>query len=178
MTEQPPTKPKRSPYKIRGEKTWLAALTMYQQGASARLVAETFDVSEANIRRRAANGGWRKRDLPDTPAPVPEWSTVAIAGGSVDPTVDGDGGAADVRAAARAGFDQAVSLLAKGQFTRAAEAAKAAEMIGRLAERLPDPAIVDAANDAAVMDDLRRRILAMGPMLKQAGMPVSPEDER
>lgn len=149
MNTDPHARPRRTTSKRKGPKTWAAARAMYQAGWTAGAVAERFDVGIANIYRRSAKEGWRKDDGPDEPG---EWSP------DMQP---GDEEAVDVRVVARAAIGQAVKLVRLGQFARAAEAAKAAEMIGRLAERLPDPAVVDAAHDAAVMEELRRKIMAL-----------------
>jgi len=142
-------KTRRLTSKRKGPRTWAAIRALYQAGWTARALAERFDVGVANIYRRSAAEGWRKDDLPDEPG---DWSI------EMEP---GDEEAVDVRVVARAAIGQAVKLVRLGQFGRAAEAAKAAEMIGRLAQRMPDPAVVDADRDAAVMDDLRRKILAL-----------------
>jgi len=130
---------------------------MYQAGWTARAVAEKFDLGIDNVYRRSARQGWRKVDLPDEPG---DWSV------DMEP---GDDEVVDVRMVARAAIGQAVRLVRLGQFARAAEAAKAADMIGRLAERIPDPAVVDAARDAAVMTELRRKILALAQASGEAG---------
>ena len=119
---------------------------MYQAGATARVVAETFDLGVANVYRRMAKEGWRKCDLPDEP-PMPP--------AEIDP---GEHAVVDVRGVARAAIIQALKLVRLGQFARASEAARAAEMIGRLASLLPEAAVAEAA----VLDDLRRKILALG----------------
>lgn len=123
---------------------------MYQAGATARVVAETFDLGVSNVYRRAAREGWRKCDLPDAPPTPPT---------EAEP---GEDAVVDVRDAARAAIGQALKLVRLGQFARASEAARAAGMIGRLATLLPDPAVAEATNEAAVLDELRRKILALG----------------
>lgn len=150
------TKSRRMTSKRRGPKTWAAARALYQAGWTARAVADRFDLGIGNLYRRSAKEGWRKDDMPDEPG---DWS--------ID-MAPGDEEAVDVRVVARAAIGQAVKLVRLGQFGRAAEAAKAAEMIGRLVERMPDPTVVDAANDAAVMDDLRRKIMALGQRFAEA----------
>lgn len=122
----------------------------YLGGMSARECAAVFDVGEGALRRRARLGGWRRRDLPDVP-PTLEGSITSDEAGVIP--VDG-------RTAARAAMDHAVILIRKGQFTRAAEAMKAAELMGRVAERLPDPA-VETETDAAAIEALHRKIAAL-----------------
>jgi hypothetical protein len=151
MTERSEPKRRATAYKIRGPNTWAAAREMFQAGAAASVVAETFDVGISNLHRRAREEGWRKRDLPDLPD---------------RPSVPGEESAAagalpvDVRGAAVAAMSQAARLMTQGQFARATEAMKAAEMFGKLAERLPVSPVAEA-DDATVLDDLRRKIIAL-----------------
>ena len=135
--------------KRKGPKTWEGVRALYQAGWTASAVAERFGVGVANIYRRSAAEGWRKDDVPDEPE---DWLH------EIEP---GDDEVVDVRVIARAAIGHAVKLVRMGQFGRAAAAAKAAEMIGRLVERLPDPAVLDVDRDAGEMDDLRRKILAL-----------------
>ena len=109
MDETPEPK-RRAAYKIRGPNTWAAAREMYQAGASAPVVAETFDVSVPNLRKRAREEGWRKRDLPDLPCP-PMTAEVGAR-----PT---DERGLDAMTAARATIDHAAALMTRGQFARA-----------------------------------------------------------
>ncbi len=128
---------------------------MYQAGATAPAVAEAHDLGVSNVYRRARQEGWRKRDLPDEPPTPPA---------EADPEEDA---VVDVRGVARAAIGQALKLVRLGQFARASEAARAAEMIGRLVALLPEPAMADATDEAAVLDALRRKILALGQTQEQ-----------
>jgi hypothetical protein len=62
----------RTPYKIRGPQTWARIRENYLNGATARMLAIRFDVTEHAIRSRAKREGWRKQDtVPGAPDPVP-----------------------------------------------------------------------------------------------------------
>lgn len=153
----------------RGPKTWAAARAMYQAGWTARAVAEKFDLGVTNVYRRSAKEGWRKDDLPDEPG---DWAAdldLDLGPGLDLDQVLGEAADTDVRAVARAAMTKAIKLLQVGQFGRAAEAVKVADMIGRLAERLPDPAQTAGADDPAAIEALRARILALGRRQAETG---------
>ncbi len=154
------TKHRRPTNKRRGPKTWAAAREMYQAGWTARTIAERLDLGIANIYRRSTREGWRKDDMPDEPG---DWSA------DMEP---GDEEAVDIRVVARAAIGQAVKLVRLGQFGRAAEAAKAAEMIGKLADRIPDPAVTNGV----VLEDLRRKIEALSLSLMEADAQTAGDD--
>lgn len=123
---------------------------MYEAGWTAKAVAERLDLGVGNIYRRSAAEGWRKSDLPDDPPALPTDM-------AADDRKPGAGEAVDAHGVARAAMGQAARLVRLGQFARATEAARAADMIGRLADRIPDP----GPADAIVMEDLRDRIAAL-----------------
>lgn len=128
---------------------------MYEAGWTAKVVAERFDLGRANVYRRSTREGWRKCDLPDDPPTLP--TEIGLDDFGLSAGLD-TGEALDVKGVARAAMVQAARLVRLGQFTRAAEAARAADMIGRLADRIPDP----GPADAIVLEELRDRIAALG----------------
>jgi hypothetical protein len=162
MTERLKTPTRRLTSRRKGPKTWAAARAMYEAGWTAKVVAERLDLGVGNIYRRSAAEGWRKSDLPDDPPAFP--TEMAL-----DDNEPGAGEAVDARGVARAAMSQAARLVRLGQFTRAAEAARAADMIGRLADRIPDP----GPADAIVMEDLRDRIAALGRDLLKGDTPAT-----
>lgn len=142
------SRPRRRPvYKIRSARVWALIRARYLAGETAPRLAEIFDVTEANLRKKAWKEGWCKRDLPD-PSP------------SIDPVPTGPI-PEDARSAARAAVDEAVRLMGCGQYERATQAARLAEMLGRASERLADAEPGDGVDDEATLDELRRKVLGL-----------------
>lgn len=151
MDNTAPIKKIRAVSKCRGPKTWAVARERYLAGETARAICRDLDLGVANLYRRAAAEGWRKRDLPDLPPPPrPEVQTD-----------DAEPVPVDVRAAIRASVDRAFGLVAKDQFVDAARAIKTAELFARIAEQLTDPTQRDPVADAAAKAELYRRITAL-----------------
>ena len=76
----------RRPYKIRGPETWAVIRESYLAGASARVVAERYDVTEQAIRKRALREGWTKASRPEgEPPPALKPSPPLFGPGSDQP---------------------------------------------------------------------------------------------
>lgn len=62
------------PRKLRSEDTWQAVRRAWEAGETGASLARRFDVGLANLWRRRASEGWRRREIPDPqPEPVEGW---------------------------------------------------------------------------------------------------------
>jgi hypothetical protein len=158
--------------KIRGPETWAMIRHQYLSGTSARVLAIRYDVTVANIRRRAEHENWTRRahakanDIAPTETvglTLVEQETVAEAIASavtaalapVEAVPDTPIAASDAFARATTA---AMRALAAGRLAEAAQAAKVAEIFGRLAgvggERGSEPVFIPSGPD--VFELLRR----------------------
>ncbi len=77
IRDLPPSPPPHS-YRARSPETWAKARDDYAAGVPAPEVCERYDLGVANLRKRAREEGWRRRDL-DDPDPEPPVETGAPA---------------------------------------------------------------------------------------------------
>lgn len=161
----------RSAYSYHSPALWDRIRREYLDGASAPALAEKYGVSQHTIRARANRHGWTKR------------SVVAVRDGEILARIDAEAAATAAAAsaveaeiadeiaggtpmppqeAARAALDEAVKLIRQGRPVEALSVARAAEAVGRAAERLPaspTASQTEGIDDAAAFEAVRRKVL-------------------
>lgn len=169
--------------------TWELIRAAYLSGLSAPTAAARFGISVGALRKRAQKGGWTKRDqaaqangaspctakpvTSPAPAPSPEAPAVSAARDALYDRAQPPA-AHDPAAVARMALNQAVRCLMTGDANAALRHARAAEMIGKLDDKLlwtqaeEDPREVEARLSAfseftfQVAGELAGRLLTGG----------------
>lgn len=128
MTANRPTKPRKQ-YKRRGPETWAVIRESYLAGASARVLAERYDVTDWAIWRRAWKEGWTKDRRVEPPPRARESFGSGRPSGTLTRLQPADLQADAAAASARA--------LHEGRVDEALRWSKLAESYGRLVKQRP-----------------------------------------
>lgn len=135
--------------KYRGPKVWAKVREAYLAGETGPSCAKRFDVSLANLRKKALREGWtrnREAERLDEELPVHQ---VAPS----DPEIEEDDAPINRRAALDACLDHAAVAMARGESQKALTALKAAlayaDLSGKLG-KVDDPDGMKRGRDAAL----------------------------
>lgn len=146
--------------KYRGPETWARVRQAYLAGEPAASVARRFDVSVANLRKKASHEGWTRhamarhfdikpiRGASDGPPPAIGPLDLGMTG-PVEPD-ETPAAPVDTRAALAQATRQAAALLAQGRAAEALALVRAGEALERASGAAFDP----AAPDPAALADL------------------------
>lgn len=150
----------KKPYRRTSPDEWQEIEAMYRAGATARVLAFRYDISERTIYGQAGKQGWLRRDHVATAPPMTaeEAGTAARALGAAEDGLSGDAAcralAADapLDVAAQAAARSAVGMLRDGHVGSAQTYARVAGLLARLEPQIgggagdgEDPARADAA---------------------------------